>query len=1677
MSCFYEKRCTSVYTFAAKFLVILGFLSAIAAVADAQTYQCPAGTSPIRSLAGIQSITIYEMSRPDAGPTNIINTYPINDSRLSADIAQGVLAADLSLLASTEFYDFFYSNEDGTLNPNGQYLSIECTRINFLNNSATGNNIDSVSLNFADGHKEYASIIASTQVGSGLSGSFAATNGYAASSLGSPDNQVTYMGDGNSRLTLGFCSQNPAPQCLNGSTPQTSQQNFPIPVTTCTGGTQTCNAQPTFTFQMSGSGTASALYTVGSQHCSYTRLHYLVDGIERGVTEYTGWPGGPGPLTSQPVSLGGLSSGSHTIKLVAEGLTSGCNLGAIGSWSGTVGITTSICPSGPQCSDGVDNDGDGKIDLADPGCTGPTDTDETDTCILLHASTYSTGPDLSAARLPSSLPANVQVRKANLYQRQLTAADLENVNLVVYGDWQVSYRALNSTEIDLFKQAYNRGTNFTFFADNPIIYEASFGTRQIMNNIQTRMKYSDKTTGRASSGIEAPDTIRFPYLTGKIFNFTGGLNSPGFIENIQAPAECAHIKDGFCIAAFKPREGNQGFVFAEGNWGAGPSGVTPGQGSANYITNFINMACTPPKPPQCSDAIDNDSDGAIDYPADFSCSSATDNDETNPKAQCQDLADNDGDALIDFPVDPGCSSTQDNNEGDGTTQCQDGGDNDGDGATDFPADFSCSSPTDNDETFPKAQCQDAFDNDSDSLIDFPADPGCSSRQDNNESDGTTQCQDGVDNDNDAAVDFPTDFSCSSPTDNDEANPKAQCQDGVDNDGDTLVDFSNDPGCSSRQDNNESDGTTQCQDGIDNDNDGATDYPNDFSCSSPTDNDETNPKAQCQDGTDNDSDGLIDFPADPGCSSKQDNNESDGTSQCQDNQDNDNDGARDFPSDFSCSSPTDNDETNPKAQCQDGADNDSDGLIDFPADPGCSSKQDNNESDGSSHCQDGVDNDNDGSTDYPADFSCSSPTDNDETNPKAQCQDSLDNDSDGLADFPTDPGCSSRQDNNESDGTTQCQDGADNDGDGATDHPADFSCSSPTDNDESNPKAQCQDGIDNDGDSLSDFPADPGCSSKQDNNEGDGTTQCQDGLDNDSDGAIDYPADYSCSSPTDPDETNPRAQCQDTIDNDSDSLIDFPADPGCASPQDNTESNGTSQCQDGVDNDNDGATDYPADFSCSSPTDNDETNPKSQCQDTADNDSDGATDFPADFSCSSPQDHDEALPKTQCQDNIDNDSDSLIDFPADTGCFSRQDNSESDGTSQCQDGADNDSDGATDYPADFGCNSPSDNDESNPKAQCQDGIDNDGDGLIDLNDPDCQNPNDNDEQSGSALVIPLLECVTNNGNGTYTAYFGYQNLSASSVTIVTGSTVGKNNFSPGALNQGQVQTFSPGRVKAAFRVTFSGQPLTWTVQTSGAVQTTVSASSSSQACGAVVPRLECIDIAASGSYDATFSYQNPNDFDIVIPFGTFNQFSPAPTDRGQPELFSSGNVNSAFKARFSSSELITWTLAGRIAQANSSSVFCPSSQGCSVSPTVTTRSELDATALELANTTVRASNDLVKVSNKQPRVVIDAERSKRKAKQFLKEANELTFKFPEVMTTCPNLPNFCAQIDNKPTIDGLASLYRRQFSAIRRIAARGVFRTTNAAKTRGTQYVNRARKSYNRALAALKTIPRFATECA
>jgi hypothetical protein len=846
-----------------------------------------------------------------------------------------------------------------------------------------------------------------------------------------------------------------------------------------------------------------------------------------------------------------------------------------------------------------------------------------------------------------------------------------------------------------------------------------------------------------------------------------------------------------------------------------------------------------------------------------------------------------------------------------------------------------------------------------------------------------------------------------------------------------------------------------------------------------------PKTQCADGFDNDSDGVIDAQ-DPGCWSNPSNpasydpnrlDESAATTQCQDGIDNDGDGAVDL-ADFSCQNTrTKNDESNPKAQCQDGVDNDGDGAVDL-ADFSCGgNRQKNDEANPKSQCQDGIDNDSDGAIDT-ADFSCSGLQDNDEMNPKSQCQDGVDNDGDGAIDI-ADFSCSGNQDNDEANPKAQCQDGIDNDNDGAVDL-ADFSCGgNKQKNDEANPKAQCQDGIDNDNDGAVDL-ADFSCGgNRQKNDEANPKSQCQDGIDNDGDGAIDL-ADFGCGGDRQRnDESGATSQCQDGIDNDGDGAVDL-ADFSCSGVQDNDETNPKAQCQDGIDNDNDGAVDL-ADFSCSgNKQKNDEANPKAQCQDGIDNDNDGAVDL-ADFSCGgNRQKNDEANPRSQCQDGIDNDGDGAVDT-ADFSCSGPQDNDEMNPKSQCQDGIDNDGDGAIDM-ADFSCSGNQDNDEANPKSSCQDGVDNDQDGLVDTNDPGCSNNQDNNEGDEASLLEVGLECVFDNQDGTFTAYFGYENRTSGEIQVISNPATGTlNEFSPSSPNRGQPATFKVGRQRGVVPVVFNGQPLTWRVRAAGSKLSTATAASNSSPCQRVSPIADCIN-GSKGGLVATFGYNNPNAFDVVIPVGPLNNVSPAPADRGQPRVLKAGRNAATFSTTFA--QTITWNLDGVPATITESTRVCEG--GCIDRPIGTIKNELNKTALDLAALTKKAAKLLAQRANQSAsrgqisrtvasRVGIDAQRAAKKADALARRAQSLTLGFPEVIKSCPFSLPFCQTVDRGKEIDLLRGLFVEQLDQLRRIMARRNFNQTGST-SRQDPLVVEARRVKSDGDAQLSEIPRIDTRC-
>jgi hypothetical protein len=97
------------------------------------------------------------------------------------------------------------------------------------------------------------------------------------------------------------------------------------------------------------------------------------------------------------------------------------------------------------------------------------------------------------------------------------------------------------------------------------------------------------------------------------------------------------------------------------------------------------------------------------------------------------------------------------------------------------------------------------------------------------------------------------------------------------------------------------------------------------------------------------------------------------------------------------------------------------------------------------------------------------------------------------------------------------------------------------------------------------------------------------------------------------------------------------------------------------------------------------------------------------------------------------------------------------------------------------------------------------------------------------VRPVLECVMVNGDGTYTAVFGYESSSSTVETIAHG---GRNRLvadpPPPASSP---ESFEPGRHVAVFSVTTAAASVTWRVWT---LEATATAASTPCATSATVP---------------------------------------------------------------------------------------------------------------------------------------------------------------------------------------------------------------------------------------------------
>jgi len=111
-----------------------------------------------------------------------------------------------------------------------------------------------------------------------------------------------------------------------------------------------------------------------------------------------------------------------------------------------------------------------------------------------------------------------------------------------------------------------------------------------------------------------------------------------------------------------------------------------------------------------------------------------------------------------------------------------------------------------------------------------------------------------------------------------------------------------------------------------------------------------------------------------------------------------------------------------------------------------------------------------------------------------------------------------------------------------------------------------------------------------------------------------------------------------------------------------------------------------------------------------------------------------------------------------------------------------------------------------------------------------------KKGGQETVTPRLECVAPNSDGTYTAFFGYNNKNGVNVTVPYGA---KNKLALDAAGL-RPSAFAPGDHPFAFGVKFgSKQTVSYALSPENSPTTTLKANKNSRACGAAqVDQVEC-----------------------------------------------------------------------------------------------------------------------------------------------------------------------------------------------------------------------------------------------
>ncbi|HMR76504.1 MAG TPA: hypothetical protein PKD61_15385 [Polyangiaceae bacterium] len=113
---------------------------------------------PVRSLVALESISFHERT---GGTAPTAYTFLVNGPELTVRLTDPMTDTSHDIPGATsEFYDVYYSNEDGSFNIDGSYLTISGVFAQALP-AGGGLNLAEIGLNFSDKTVEYGNYVAS----------------------------------------------------------------------------------------------------------------------------------------------------------------------------------------------------------------------------------------------------------------------------------------------------------------------------------------------------------------------------------------------------------------------------------------------------------------------------------------------------------------------------------------------------------------------------------------------------------------------------------------------------------------------------------------------------------------------------------------------------------------------------------------------------------------------------------------------------------------------------------------------------------------------------------------------------------------------------------------------------------------------------------------------------------------------------------------------------------------------------------------------------------------------------------------------------------------------------------------------------------------------------------------------------------------------------------------------------------------------------------------------------------------------------------------------------------------------------------------------------------------------------------------------------------------------------